>query len=51
MGKGNGEGWGDGEEGSGYGMKNEWKTGLCSSCKFGPKCKFEIHFTYYRNPF
>ena len=40
-GEGNGEGWGEGE-GSGYGMKKGWKSGLCSSCKVGPKCKFEI---------
>ena len=40
-GEGNGEGWGEGE-GSGYGMKKGWKSGLCSSCKAGPKCKFEI---------
>ena len=45
MGKGNGtgEGWGEGEglgDGKGQGRsQGEWKNGICSGCKFGPKCK------------
>ena len=39
-GNGNGEGWGEGE-GKGMGQGN-WKSGLCSSCEFTPKCKHLI---------
>ena len=39
-GEGNGEGWGEGEgKGSGQG---EFKGGLCSSCDFNVKCKYQF---------
>ena len=43
------EGWGQGEglgEGQGSGGA-EWKSGVCSSCDFSPKCKYLLGIIWW----